>query len=32
MDRLRAMETFTRVVRAGSFSAAAQQLRKEHGG
>lgn len=27
MDRLRAMETFTRVVRAGSFSAAAQQLR-----
>lgn len=27
MDRLRAMDTFTRVVRAGSFSAAAQQLR-----
>ena len=26
MDRLRAMETFTRVVRAGSFSAAARQL------
>ncbi len=26
MDRLRAMETFTRVVRAGSFSAAASQL------
>lgn len=26
MDRLRAMETFTRVVRAGSFSGAAQQL------